>query len=327
MRRGVWAADLLATLGVDADKLPEIVAPGTVIGALTASAAAEIGLPAGIPVVAGAGDGQSAGLGANVTAPNRAYMNLGTAVVTGAYSDTYVTSRAFRTLCSPVAGAFVPESLLISGTFTVSWFVEQFGPDVRGLHLPLSAEELLEAAAAKVPAGALGLMLVPYWQGVTSPYWDADTTGITVGWTPAHHREHFYRALLEGIAFEERLTLDSIVAATGQPIDDLILMGGGARSAVWCQIIADVTGRTVRRAGSPEATNLGAGILAAAAVGWYPSIREAAASMTSVGRTFVPDPANVDLYTRLFEVYRDLYPTLKPQLKRLSALGANPQGS
>ncbi len=323
MRRGEWAADLLAGLGIDAGKLPEIVAPGSIIGTVTAHAAEQTHLPDGLPVIAGTGDGQSAGLGANVTAPGRAYMNLGTAVVSGAHSESYVTSRAFRTLCSPVAGAFVPEAVLTSGTFTVSWFVEQFGPDVRGLNLPLSAEEILEVAAAKVPPGALGLMLVPYWQGVMSPYWDPAATGITVGWTPAHRREHFYRAILEGVAYEERLALEHFVAAIGQPIDDLILMGGGARSAVWCQIIADVVGRPVRRAGTAEASNLGAAILAAAAVGWYSDVRSAADAMTSVGRAFEPDAATGEIYSRLFEVYRDLYPALQPHLYRLSNLTSN----
>ncbi len=320
MARGTWATDLLATLGIDAGKLPEIVAAGSVIGTVTSRAAEQCHLPVGLPVIAGAGDGQCAGLGANITAPNRAYMNLGTAMVSGAHSESYVTSRAFRTLCSPIAGAFVAEEVLSSGTFTVSWFVEQFGPDVRGLNLPLSAEELLEAAAAKVPPGALGLMLVPYWSGVLSPYWDPSATGITVGWTAAHRREHFFRAIMEGVAYEERLALDSIAAATGQPIDDLILMGGGARSAVWCQIVADVAGRPVRRAGTPEATSLGAAILAAAAVGWYADVRQAAASMTSTARAFTPDAAAVETYSRLFEVYRELYPALQPHLRRLTAL-------
>jgi xylulokinase len=325
MARGTWAADMLATLGIDAGKLPEIIAAGSVVGAVTAQAAEQTHLPVGLPVIAGAGDGQCAGLGANITAPNRAYMNLGTAMVSGAHSDRYVTSRAFRTLCSPITGAYVPEECLSSGTFIVSWFVEQFGPDVRGLNLPLSAEELLEAAAAKVPPGALGLMLVPYWSGVLSPYWDPAATGIMVGWTAAHRREHFFRAIMEGIAYEERLSLDNISAATGQPIDDLILMGGGARSAVWCQIVADIVGRPVRRAGTPEATSLGAAILAAAAVGWYSDVRAAAASMTSTERIFTPDAKTVETYAKLYEIYRELYPALQPHLRRLTELTTTPE--
>jgi xylulokinase len=205
-------------------------------------------------------------------------------------------------LCSRIDGAFVPEAILGAGTFLVNWFVEQFGPDVRGLNLPLSPEELLEVAARKLPPGSLGLMLVPYWNAVLPPYWDAAATGITVGWTAAHRREHFYRAILEGIAYEHRLATEGISLATGQAINEFILMGGGSRSDLWCQIVADVTGKPARRASTTEATNLGAAILAAFAAGWFPSIRDAAAAMTSTdstGRSFEPDPTTHRTYDRL----------------------------
>jgi xylulokinase len=321
MRRGTWATDLLRQLDLDPAQFVDIVPPGTVIGAITPQAAELTGLPAGTPVVAGAGDGQSAGLGANITAPGKAYLNLGTAMVSGAHADSYVSSKAFRTLCSPLAGAFVPEEVLGGGTFTISWFVEQFGPDMRGLNLPLSAEEVLEMAAAKLPPGALGLMLVPYWNAVMPPYWDANATGITLGWTGAHRREHFYRAIMEGIAYEHRMGMDGIQQATGQPINEYILMGGGSRSALWCQIIADVTGARATRASTTEATNLGAGILAAYAAGWYPSVRDAADAMTATERSFEPNAATHAIYDRLYrEVYVGIFPALKPYIDRLTAL-------
>ncbi|MDZ4763950.1 MAG: FGGY-family carbohydrate kinase [Chloroflexota bacterium] len=324
MRRGAWAIDLIKALGARPDQFVEILPAGSIIGELTDQAASEIGLPAGIPVVAGAGDGQSAGLGANITMPGKAYLNLGTAMVSGAYSDTYVADRAFRTLCSPIHGAFVPEEVLPAGTFTVSWFVEQFGFDVRGMNLPLSAEEVLEVAAAKLPPGSLGLMLVPYWGGVMPPYWNPAATGITIGWTGAHRREHFYRAVLEGIAYEHRLAMDHIARAIGIPFDEYVLMGGGSRSPLWCQIVADVSGKTVTRAGSAEATNLGAAILAASALGWYPSVRDAANAMTTTGRRYVPDDKTHQLYDRLFnDVYVHVYPALQQATDRLAELTYN----
>jgi xylulokinase len=215
----------------------------------------------------------------------------------------------------------VPEEVLGGGTFTVSWFVEQFGPDVRNLNLPLTAEELLEVAASKLPPGALGLMLVPYWNAVMPPYWDAAATGITIGWTGAHRREHFYRAILEGIAYEHRLAMDGVSKATGQPINEFILMGGGSRSALWCQIVADVTGTLVTRASTAEATNLGAGILAAAAMGWYSSVREAADVMTSTERRFEPSEKTHNIYDRLYrEVYCGLFPAVQKYVDRLTEL-------
>jgi len=321
MRQGTWAVDLLRDLSLPPEKFVTIVPPGSVIGTLTNEAAALTGLSAETLVVAGAGDGQCAGLGANITAPGRAYLNLGTAVVSGTHSEDYVMDRAFRTLCSPVAGAFVPEEVLSSGTFIVSWFRENFAPDVSGLNLPVSPEEVMELAASKLPPGSLGLMVVPYWKGVLSPYWDPAATGLTVGWTGAHRKEHFYRAILEGIAYEHRMAMDGISQATGEAIDEFILMGGGSRSALWCQIVADVTGKQVTRASTAEATSLGAGILAATAAGWYSDIRDAASAMTSTERAFAPDAAIHAIYDRLYhEVYRGLFPAVQAYVDRLTAL-------
>lgn len=321
MRKQTWATDLMQQVGLDPAKFVELALPGSIMGEVSADASALTGLPVGTPVVAGAGDGQSAGLGANITKAGKAYLNLGTAMVSGAHLETYAADRAFRTLCSPLAGHYVAEEVLGGGTFTVNWFVENFGPDMRGVGLPVSREEVLEVAAAKLPPGSLGLMLVPYWNGVMPPYWDAGATGITIGWTGAHRREHFYRAILEGIAFEHRLTMDGVGRATGTPIDEFILMGGGSRSNLWCQIVADINGTKVTRASTTEATNLGAGILAAYAVGWYASVREAADAMTQTGRSFEPDEKTHRIYDRLFrDVYVGLFPALQQSIDRLTAL-------
>lgn len=328
MRSGQWATDLLGKLDINPDLFVEIVAPGSIIGEVTASAAAQTGLPVGTPVVAGSGDGQSAGLGANITRPDRAYLNLGTAVVSGTHADTYVSDNAFRTLCSPIPGAYVPEGIMNGGTFTIRWYVEKFAGDLHGVSLPLAPEEMLEAAARKLPPGAQGLMLVPYWRGVMPPYWDAAATGITIGWTGAHGREHFYRAILEGIAYEYRLTMEGISTATGTSLADIIVMGGGSRSELWCQIIADVTNKPVTRAGTAEATNLGAGILATAAVGWHSDIRAAADAMTTTGRTFMPDATAHSRYDALYQdVYLGLFPALQPAIDRLTELAASNQPS
>jgi len=321
MRSFTWSTEILEALELDPEQYVELAPPGAILGEVSDAAARATGLPAGLPVVAGAGDGQSAGLGANVTRQGQAYLNLGTAVVSGAHAEEYAADLSFRTLGSPLAGAYTLETLIRSGTFTVSWFVERFAHDLQGVALPLSVEELLEAGARKVPPGAQGLMLVPYWNGAASLYWDGTATGITVGWNGAHRREHFYRAVLEGIAFEQRLATEGVEAALGQPIDEYVVLGGGSKSALWCQIVADISGKRVTRAGTAEATCLGAGILAAVAAGWYSDAREAAAAMTSRGASFEPQPATQRFYDRLYtEVYKKLYPTLRGTLTRLAEL-------
>jgi xylulokinase len=321
MKAQRWAADLIADLGLSLDLFPELVPPGAVIGQVTAAAAEATGLPAGLPVVAGAGDGQCAGLGANATGDGRAYLNLGTAVVSGVISREYRADRSFRTLYAPLADAYFFEHVLRGGVLTIGWFVDKFAADLRESWLPLSPEEMLEAAAAKLPPGAQGLMLVPYWNNVMNPYWDPLATGITVGWGTTHGREHLYRAVMEGIAYEQRLVGDAMMEAVGTPFTEYVTMGGGSRSALWCQIVADVTGVPVLRSTTTEATCLGAAILAAAAVGWYPDAETAAAAMTDTAERFEPDPATRSVYDRLYEeVYRHLFPTLQPLVDRLSEL-------
>jgi sugar (pentulose or hexulose) kinase len=320
MRTFTWSAELMTALDLDPAQYVELVPPGTVVGEVTDAAARLTGLPAGMPVVAGAGDGQSAGLGANITRHGQAYLNLGTAVVSGAHAEAYASDLAYRTLASPLAGAYTLETVISGGTFTVSWFVEHFARELMK-EPPGSAEELLEAAARTVPPGAYGLLLVPYWIGAASLYWDDTARGITVGWTGQHGREHFYRAVLEGIAFEQRLATEGVEAALGLPIGEYVVLGGGSKSELWCQIIADITGKRVTRAGTAEATCLGAAILAAVALGWYADTRAAATAMTSRGTTFEPQPAAQQFYDRLYrEVYQALYPTLRTSLARLAEL-------
>jgi xylulokinase len=316
-----WSADLMEALGLRLEQFPELAPPGDIIGHVSAEAAAATGLPAGLPVVAGAGDGQCAGLGANATGAGRAYLNMGTAVVSGPFSATYVVDRAFRTMYAPIAGTYFLETVIRSGLLTVSWFVEKLAGDLSETRLPLSAEELLEAAAAKVPPGALGLMLVPYWTSVSTPYWDPAAAGITIGWNTFHGREHIYRAILEGIAFEQRLAGEGVMAATGQPFSEYITLGGGSRSKLWCQIMADVTGLPIVRSTTTEATCLGAGILAAAAAGWYPDAYQAAAAMTNTAERFTPHPETQSFYEQLYQqVYKPLFPTLQTLLHRLTEL-------
>ncbi|MBI1879215.1 MAG: xylulose kinase [Chloroflexi bacterium] len=251
----------------------------------------------------------------------RAYLNMGTAVVSGPFSSAYVVDRAFRTMYAPIAGTYFLETVIRSGLLTVSWFVEKMAADLPDTRLPLSPEELLEAAAAKVPPGALGLMLVPYWTSVSTPYWDPAASGITIGWNTFHGREHFYRAILEGIAFEQRLAGDGVMAATGQPFTEYITLGGGSRSKLWCQMMADVTGVPIVRSTTTEATCLGAGILAAAATGWYPDAYQAAAAMTDTAERFIPNPETQHVYDQLYqEVYKPLFPTLQSLLHRLTEL-------
>lgn len=317
MKRGQWAKELIEGIGLRGDQFVSLAPQGSVLGKVNEAAAQSTGLLAGTPVVAGAGDGQAACLGAGVVGPGRAYVNLGTAIAGGCATSRYVTDLAYRTDIGAIPGTFVLESVLRGGTATVTWFMEHFADPRQGR----DAYGYYEAEAAKLPPGAGGLTLVPYWNNVMNPYWDPAASGIVVGWNTSHRRHHLYRAILEGIALEHRLAIEGIVASCREPVSEHVILGGGSRSDLWCQIMADVLGAPVSRARSADATNLGAGILAAAAVGWYPSIAEAAQAMTATTKTFVPEDDARQWYDRLYrEVYRPLFPAIRPYIDRLTEI-------
>lgn len=317
---GDWDEELLTDAGLRRAQLPRLASPGEVIGAVSAAVAAELGIPAGLPVVAGAGDGQAAALGANIVAPGTAYLNLGTGLVGGCFSADYRPSRAYRAMAGAIPDSFLYEVFIGAGTYMVSWFMDAFVPPAEREQVGgASIEARLGDEAAAVPIGADGLLVVPYLNAALTPYWDQQARGIMVGLSGAHHRGHIYRAMLEGLAYELKLCFDGVNAALGAPVTELVAMGGGARSELWCQIIADVLGVPLVLATEEESTCLGAGMLAAAGTGLHPSVRAAAAAMSSTGRRFEPDAEAGAEYARHFEVYRQVYPAMRPVFPALAA--------
>jgi len=315
---------LIDAVGLQQTQLAPLHPPGAVLGHLTDEVARELGVPRQLPVVAGVGDGQSAQLGTGITMPGRAYLNLGTGIVSGTYSDSYAYGVEYRTLSGAVPGTYTLETFMGGGTYNLNWFVERFsGLDSRALGLDLKPEQVLETAAAQLPPGAEGLMALPYWAGALTPYWDYNARGVLLGLTGVHGKSHLYRALLEGIAYEQRFLTSGAEEALGAPVERIIALGGGSRSRIWCQVLADVMRRRVDVVREPESTCLGAGMLAAAAVGIHDSIPAAAKAMSGTVGKFKPNAATAAIYDRLYEVYREIYPSLRPLFARLNAANAS----
>ncbi|HEX8519316.1 MAG TPA: FGGY family carbohydrate kinase [Pseudonocardia sp.] len=307
LRHRRWAPELLEMAGVREEQLPDLVAPGSEVGTLTDDAARELGLPAGTPVVAGLGDGQAAGLGAGATEPGVAYLNLGTAMVLGVQALTYVWDPGIRTLAGVAAGTFTPETLLSAGTYLTTWFRTQFGdPAKEG-----KPDPELDAAAERAGPGADGLLTLPYWNAAQAPYWDPQARGATVGWHGGHTRGHAYRSLMEACAYEARLHLDAMERATGDRVTVIRAMGGGVRSPLWRQIVADVTGRPLEVCTDDEISARGAAVLGFAATDDAAVLHDTAQRMTPPTRTVEPDAAAHERYGPLYEVYRTLYPALR----------------
>lgn len=317
LRANRWSSELLDIAGVRREQLPKLVAPGDIVGNIKDDLARSLGLSNAIPVIAGIGDGQAAGLGADVTGPGIAYLNLGTALVMGVQSREYQWGPAFRTMASAIAGQYTLETFLSSGTYLTTWYRQQFGnPKLDG-----APDPDLEASAAAVRPGADGLLTVPYWNSAQTPYWDHDAKGIIVGWQGNHTRAHVYRSILEGIAFELRLHLQGLEAATGEHVATLRAMGGGTRSRLWTQIIADVTGRPLQICAEEEISALGAGVLIQAATrgGQTDVLHEVAARSARYSGTVVPDTRAARAYDAYFAIYQRLYEQFREIFPELSA--------
>jgi xylulokinase len=321
MTQDQWAIELLQSVDLSPEQFPDAFPPGQIIGKITLNAARECGLPVGLPVVAGIGDGQSAGLGAKVTNSETAYLNLGTSIVSGYFSSNFQVSDKFRTMYGGVENTYLFETVILGGAYTISWLLEKvLCTRIRDSGGDQLAEHSLESEARKVPAGAQGLLLIPYWNSAMNPYWDTKASGVMVGLRGIHGIGHVYRAILEGIAFEQRLHTSGVELELGSQVENFVVVGGGANSDLWCQIIADVTGKSVQRAREREATALGAGILATSASGIYSDPREAAQAMVHLeDEVFMPDEKRNQLYSRVFEdVYRHIYPALRERLSILA---------
>lgn len=311
-----YSPELLRIAGVDRRQLPVLHTAGSVIGPLTSTVAGGWGLGGSVVVVAGLGDGQAAGVGAQVLDPSTAYLNVGTALLLGTECRGYLPSRAYRSLLSVIDGNTTLETFLSSGNYLPSWFRRQFGP----VEADGAPDPELEAAAAQIPAGAGGLLTVPYWNAAQTPHWDPHASGVMLGWRGAHTKAHAYRSLLEGIAQEVRLQLDGLEAATGHRVQSIRAMGGGIRSKLFSQILADVLERPLERCAEPEISALGAAVVAMAGIGAYPDLTSSSVAMTRIGRRIEPDARVADRYGRLREVHAQLYPRLRDVMRDLATV-------
>ncbi len=287
--------------------LPALAWPQDAVGTVSAEAAAATGLPEGIPVAAGTIDAWGEAFGSSVRALGDVLLVYGTTLfvleaLTSARPDPHLWSTT----------SFLPATRnLAAGTATAgalsAWFRRLIGD--------VPFEQLLMEAAA-VPAGAGGLVALPYFAGERAPLFDADARGVLAGLTLAHTRAHVYRSLLEGTAFAVRHALE-VMAAAGGSQQRFLSAGGGTRGGgLWPQIVSDVIGRPQELLAVVEGAGYGAALLAGVAAGLVPF-----GSVWNRGeRTVVPTGETADVYDRLYALYRELYPATLTQVHALAAL-------
>jgi sugar (pentulose or hexulose) kinase len=295
-----WHQAVCDMMGIDIGILPDIFPSSQIVGQVTASSGEKTGIPVGTPVVCGAGDFACACLGAGVTKPGQAAVMLGTAgnlLIPG-------INRTDPRLLNTRHATGLPLGLggVMAGG-VVSWFVNTFGSNSEDNY------RLLEDEARQTPPGADGLIFLPYLMGERTPIWDPNARGVFFGLNAMHQRAHLYRAVLEGVAFAFRQIKD-IVAELGSPIKELVLINGGARSALWRQIFADCLEIPNYWLPNSGGTILGCAYLAALGCGdvkGFDTIQD----WLEPSQNSYPEKANSEIYTNAYQTYKELYPHLK----------------
>ncbi len=301
------------------ERLVELVLPGAVIGGVTEEAAAHTGLPAGLPVVATANDKAVEALGTGLREPGDVLISLGTYAAGMVVGDERrpSTGASWSNLAS-VPGRYLHESAGIRrGMWTVSWLRDLVG---RGVGAPgdgpAALEDALNAAAALVPPGAHGLLTVPEW---LAPPGAPHRRGSIVGLDGRHGPAHLWRSLLEGMALTLYAHVSALAATHDLVLQRVLLSGGGARSPLMQQVVADVAGLPVVLPSAVSGAALGSAVCAAVGTGIHASFDAAVAAMVHPGEVVEADPSTRATYDALGRVLHDLSVGLDPVLRRLAA--------
>jgi len=320
-----WWEPMLDVLGLDPGRLPEIAAPGEVVGTLRPEAAEALGLRRDVRVVAAGMDQGAGAVGVGNVAPGVMSESTGGALTLQAtvgrpdgdrtrQTPVYVHSAPGRYLYCPVCP---------TGGMALTWFRDRFGDAEvsRAAAEDRSAYDLLTDLAATVPPGSEGLTMLPHLMGAFSPEYEPRARGVWFGFTLAHGKPHFVRAILEAVAYMLRRNLE-MLADAGATADEVHSHGGGARSDLWCRIKADVVGMPVVTLEGDDAAIRGGAMLAGVATGAFADLEEACAAMVTPRSRYLPDPVAQAIYEIGYRRYRELFDALRPAFAGFGPDGA-----
>jgi gluconokinase len=313
-----WDSEALELAGVEPGALGTLVAT-TECFELAADAADATGLPAGLPVVAGGGDGPLANAGVGAVRPGVAACSIGTSGALRLMVEQPVVDPRRRVFCY----ALVPERWVVGGAINnggvvLQWASEALAPD---LGSGREAATALVDLAADAPAGSAGLLMLPYLLSERAPHWSPLPRGAYVGLTRQHGRAHLVRAAMEGVGHQLALVLQSMRDA-GNEVHEIRATGGFARSALWRQILADALGMPVGFPAGHEGSAFGAALLGMQALGHVESI-DVAADLVRIDDVVEPDPAAAEVYAEALETFASLYDALEPAFGALQRLATH----
>ena len=304
VRERRWSLEMLKAVGIDPAILPRSAESIEAAGVVSDAGARATGLKTGTPVFAGAGDNAAGAIWAGLVSPGTLGATIGTSGVVFVVTDrpTIDPKGRVHSLCHAIPNRWHMTGVTLAAGYSLKWFRDTFA-------VGASYDELT-AEAAKVPAGSDGLIWQPYLMGERSPHMDPKARASFTGITGSHGRGHFVRAIMEGVAFSLRESID-IFRSLGAAVNDIRLGGGGASSPLWRQIQADAYGQAVSTLVADEGAAFGAAILAGVGVGAWPSVDAAVRETIKIDRTIEPDADGVAALEENYAVYGSLYPALQ----------------
>ncbi len=312
IKNSVWSDVICDAVGMDKKFLPAIVKPTHICGKLSPAVAGVTGLRSGIPLVSGAGDKVTGGLGAGIVTPGASIFEASTYGAISVCVDEFRidnVAKRYDLIPTAVDGLFYAQNFIIGSGMSLDWFVKMCGGDHKSL----------DAKVATLSPGSNGVMALGHFGGGAMPL-DGDLKGLWMGFDWSHKEEHFYRALLESYAYDFKLTMDRIEDIYQCSIEKVSIIGGGAKSSVWPQMNSDVLNKPYLKLNRDDVAMWGAAILAGNAVGVYPDIRKTALDHVVVEKTFTPDQARHEQYQPYVKLYGDYLIEFSPYFKRLRAL-------
>ncbi len=317
-----WADEMLELIGIPRAWMPKVYESPEVSGRISSTAASVTGLVEGTPVVGGGGDQAAGAVGNGIVRPGALSCSLGTSGVIFAFSEKPTVDSQLRlhTFCHAVPGKWHMMGVVLSAGGSLRWFRDTFADTEVSVAKQVGVDpyEIMCDEAAQAPAGSEGLIFLPYLTGERTPYADPHAKGVFFGISLRHTRAYFVRSVLEGVAYGLKDSFGTL-AENNVPVTQVRASGGGARSAVWKQIMADVTGYDQSTINVDEGPALGVALLAGVGTGVWKSVEEACDSVISVVSSVKTNPAATDTYNQFYPIYRSLYQSLKGNFGDVSA--------
>ncbi|HCI79445.1 MAG TPA: xylulokinase [Ktedonobacter sp.] len=322
VKHGIWSQDVLKAIELDPSLLPPVVPADAITGHITDEVASLTGLIAGTPVAGGGADNACGAVGNGVVSPGLALVSIGTSGVVLAYADSPQVDTSgpvprVHTFNHAVPNAWYLMGVTQGAGLSMRWVRDNIGLPEHALErwTGVDAYETLAQEAKSVPAGSEGLIFLPYLQGERTPHLDAYARGGWIGLSARHDRRHLIRSVMEGVAFSLRDCF-AIIREQGLTIEQMRATGGGAKSPLWRQIIADVLGVELVTTNATEGPAFGAALLAGVAGGVYSSVQEACKQTVRIVERTAPQTSTKAAYDSAYETYQALYPALKPIISK-----------